>query len=220
MTRNPFAPGLEDMPARIPVFPLSGVLLLPGGKLPLNIFEPRYLAMTQDALCTDRLIGMIQPQEDDEKDEPSLYRTGCVGRITSFSETEDGRFMITLTGIARFNVEQELECRSGYRRVLADWCSFADDFDAVDDLSLDRDRLMRGLRDYFALHGMKADWDSIENAEDRQLLTTLAMVCPFDSLEKQALLEAPTMQERGEMMLTLLEMSRHDDPKENRHARH
>ena len=218
MTRNPFAPGLEDMPACIPVFPLPGVLLLPGGKLPLNIFAPRYLAMTQDALGTDRLIGMIQPQE--EEGDASLHRTGCVGRITSFSETEDGRFMITLTGIARFHVEQELECRSGYRRVVADWCSFADDFEAQDDLSLDRDRLMRGLKDYFALHGMRADWDSIENAEDQQLLTTLAMVCPFGSLEKQALLEAPTLQERGETMLTLLEMSLHDDLKDNRHARH
>jgi len=206
------------MPACIPVFPLPGVLLLPGGKLPLNIFEPRYLAMTQDALGTDRLIGMIQPQE--EEGDASLHRTGCVGRITSFSETEDGRFMITLTGIARFHVEQELECRSGYRRVVADWCSFADDFEAQDDLSLDRDRLMRGLKDYFALHGMRADWDSIENAEDQQLLTTLAMVCPFGSPEKQARLEAPTWQERGETMLTLLEMSLHDDLKDNRHARH
>lgn len=216
MTRNPFAPGLEDMPACIPVFPLPGVLLLPGGKLPLNIFEPRYLAMTQDALCTDRLIGMIQPQEEGDS---SLHRTGCVGRITSFSETEDGRFTITLTGVARFHVEQELECRSGYRRVVADWCSFADDFEARDELSLDRDRLMRGLKDYFALQGIRADWDSIEKAEDRQLLTTLAMVCPFGSLEKQALLEAPTLQERGETMLTLLEMSLHD-LKDDHYARH
>ena len=216
MTRNPFAPGLEDMPACIPVFPLPGVLLLPGGKLPLNIFEPRYLAMTQDALCTDRLIGMIQPQEEGDS---SLHRTGCVGRITSFSETEDGRFTITLTGMARFHVEQELECRSGYRRVVADWCSFADDFNSRDDLSLDRDRLMRGLKDYFALQGIRADWDSIEKAEDRQLLTTLAMVCPFGSLEKQALLEAPTLQERGETMLTLLEMSLHD-LKDDHYARH
>tara|TARA_R110000868_G_scaffold369055_2_gene632292 strand:- start:238 stop:852 length:615 start_codon:yes stop_codon:yes gene_type:complete len=204
------------MPACIPVFPLPGVLLLPGGKLPLNIFEPRYLAMTQDALCTDRLIGMIQPQEEGDS---SLHRTGCVGRITSFSETEDGRFTITLTGVARFHVEQELECRSGYRRVVADWCSFADDFNSRDDLSLDRDRLMRGLKDYFALQGIRADWDSIEKAEDRQLLTTLAMVCPFGSLEKQALLEAPTLQERGETMLTLLEMSLHD-LKDDHYARH
>ena len=217
MTRNPFAPALEDMPACIPVFPLPGVLLLPGGKLPLNIFEPRYLAMTQDALCTDRLIGMIQPQEDDDS---SLHRTGCVGRITSFSETEDGRFMITLTGVARFHVEQELESRSGYRRVVADWCSFAGDFEARGELSLDRDRLMRGLKDYFALQGIRADWASIEQAEDQQLLTTLAMVCPFGSLEKQALLEAPTLQERGETMLTLLEMSLHDNLKDDLHARH
>ena len=212
MTRNPFAPGLEDMPACIPVFPLPGVLLLPGGKLPLNIFEPRYLAMTQDALCTDRLIGMIQPQEEGDS---SLHRTGCVGRITSFSETEDGRFTITLTGVARFHVEQELECRSGYRRVVADWCSFADDFNSRDDLSLDRDRLMRGLKDYFALQGIRADWDSIEKAEDRQLLTTLAMVCPFGSLEKQALLEAPSFTTRRETLVTLLEYAlRGGDDKE------
>lgn len=219
MTRNPFAPRLEDMPACIPVFPLPGVLLLPGGKLPLNIFEPRYLAMTQDALGTDRLIGMIQPQEDEGESRTDLHRTGCVGRITSFTETEDGRFMITLTGIARFHVEQELESRSGYRRVVADWCSFADDFETGDELSLDRDRLMRGLKHYFAQQGIHADWDSIKNAEDRQLLTTLAMVCPFGSLEKQALLEAPTLQERGETMLTLLEMSLHD-LRDDHHARH
>lgn len=219
MMRNPFAPSLEDMPACIPVFPLPGVLLLPGGKLPLNIFEPRYLAMTQDALCTDRLIGMIQPQEEEETGSPCLHRTGCVGRITSFSEADDGRLLITLTGIARFHVEQELDGRSGYRRVVADWCGFADDFKAQDDLVLDRTRLMPGLKNYFARHGMRADWESIEKAEDRQLLTTLAMVCPFGSLEKQALLEAPTLQERGETMLTLLEMSLHD-LKDDRHARH
>ena len=219
MTRNPFAPGLEDMPACIPVFPLPGVLLLPGGKLPLNIFEPRYLAMTQDALGTDRLIGMIQPQEDEETGSPCLHRTGCVGRITSFSEADDGRLLITLTGIARFHVEQELDSRSGYRRVVADWCGFADDFKASAHLVPDRTRLMPGLKNYFARHGMRADWESIEKAEDRQLLTTLAMVCPFGSLEKQALLEAPTLQERGETMLTLLEMSLHD-LKDDHHARH
>tara|TARA_R110002012_G_scaffold15851_1_gene62273 strand:- start:1364 stop:2023 length:660 start_codon:yes stop_codon:yes gene_type:complete len=219
MMRNPFAPSLEDMPACIPVFPLPGVLLLPGGKLPLNIFEPRYLAMTQDALCTDRLIGMIQPQEDEEAGSPCLHRTGCAGRITAFSEADDGRLLITLTGIARFHVEQELDGRSGYRRVVADWCGFADDFKAQDDLVLDRTRLMPGLKNYFARHGMRADWESIEKAEDRQLLTTLAMVCPFGSLEKQALLEAPTLQERGETMLALLEMSLHD-LKDDHHARH
>ena len=129
------------------------------------------------------------------------------------------RFEALVDGVARFHVEQELECRSGYRRVVADWCSFADDFNSRDDLSLDRDRLMRGLKDYFALQGIRADWDSIEKAEDRQLLTTLAMVCPFGSLEKQALLEAPTLQERGETMLTLLEMSLHD-LKDDHYARH
>lgn len=220
MTRNPFAPRLEDMPACIPVFPLPGVLLLPGGKLPLNIFEPRYLAMTQDALGTDRVIGMIQPlEEEDEAGAPKLHRTGCAGRITSFSETDDGRFLITLTGVSRFHVEQELESRSGYRRVVADWCSFARDFEPDGDLELDRERLMRDLKSYFSVQGIRADWESIQNAEDFQLLTTLAMVCPFAPLEKQALLEAPTLQERGETMLTLLEMAVHGVSDED-YARH
>lgn len=220
LSRSPFSPSLEDMPACIPVFPLPGVLLLPGGKLPLNIFEPRYLVMTQDALATDRLIGMIQPAEAGESDTPHLQRTGCAGRITSFSETEDGRFLITLTGVARFHVEQELESRSGYRRVVADWCSFADDFKSSKEaLVLDRARLMQGLKEYFAVQGIRADWESIENAADIQLLTTLAMVCPFGPLEKQALLEAPTLQERGDTMLALLEMAVHD-LKDEEYARH
>lgn len=225
MVRSPFFPRLEDMPATIPVFPLPGVLLLPGARLPLNIFEPRYLAMTQDALATDRLIGMIQPVECCAGDpaaaqiEPSLHRVGCVGRITSFSETDDGRYLITLTGVSRFTVEQELEPRRGYRRVVADWCRFRGDFAEEERIALDRPRFLGALKDYFAMQEIRADWPCIENASDGQLVTTLAMVCPFTPMEKQALLESPTSQSRGEAMIALLEMAVHQD-KEGGHAKH
>lgn len=216
MHENPFAPTFEDLPATIPVFPLPGALLLPRGRLPLNIFEPRYLNMTQDALATDRLIGMIQPREGEAPGTPpALYDVGCAGRITSFSETDDGRILITLTGITRFRIEQEVPTARGYRRVVADWSPFQDDFGPDGEVTLDRDRLTEVLRAFFDSRQITADWDAIEKAGTQQLITTLAMVCPFDVSEKQALLESESVQARGETMIALLEMARHTGENDN-----
>lgn len=210
MRARGFTTRFTDLPATLPVFPLSGVLLLPGGKLPLNIFEPRYLAMTDDALAGDRLIGMIQPANgEDGAEVPALYPTGCAGRITQFSETEDGRYLITLTGVARFDINQEIDSMRGYRRVIPDWTPYRDDLGPQEEPRIDRDRLMRALRGYFDLNGIKADWEAIERTSDGQLVTTLSMICPFDPTEKQAILVAGELPDRARTMLTLLEMAVH-----------
>lgn len=220
MSRNPFDPTPETLPSSIPVFPLTGVLLLPRGKLPLNIFEPRYLNMVQDALATDRMIGMIQPQPGGGA-VPALYRTGCAGRITSFSETDDGRILITLTGISRFLITQEVATMRGYRRVIPDWSPFTADLaGGPETAALDRGRLDRALRSYFQLQGIDVDWNSIARTADERLVSTLAMICPFTPPEKQALLESPGPVERAEMLLTLLEMAVHDPGADSDHSRH
>jgi Lon protease-like protein len=211
MSEHPFAPGFEELPATVPVFPLPGALLLPGGRLPLNIFEPRYLNMAQDAIATDRLIGMVQPRHIEKPSSPvaDLYEVGCAGRITSFTETDDGRLLITLTGLSRFRIEQELPTLRGYRRVVSDWSCFKRDFERERNVTLDRDRLGDALRVFFETREITADWEAIDKAGDEQLITTLSMVCPFDVNEKQALLESDSIQTRGETMITLLEMAKH-----------
>src|SRR5689334_13364105 len=154
--------GGTALPAILPIFPLTGVLLLPRGRLPLNIFEPRYLAMTRDALACERLIGMVQPSDPAASDRnPTVYPTCCTGRITSFSETEDGRFLITLTGPSRFRIREALPLLEGCRRVVPDWHEFARDVEGEEAPEFDRERLMRGLRGYFQQHQVSADWDSI-----------------------------------------------------------
>ncbi|MBL8570984.1 MAG: LON peptidase substrate-binding domain-containing protein [Phreatobacter sp.] len=199
---------LADLPATIPVFPLPGVLLLPRGRLPLNIFEPRYLAMIDDALGTpDRLIGMIQPTEPEvEGRRPALYGTGCAGRVVSMSETDDGRYLITLQGVCRFAVASEVETDRGYRRVVPDFARWADDLERDVSKISDRARLIGALKTYFRVNSIEADWDGIEQTPDDKLLTTLAMVCPFEPTEKQALLECRTGAERAATMTALLEM--------------
>ncbi len=189
-------PEAASLPATIPIFPLSGVLLLPRGRLPLNIFEPRYLAMTKDALGGERLIGMVQPSEpqDDNRGggqmNPPVYPVGCAGRITAFAETDDGRYLITLTGVSRFRIREELPLLSGYRRVVADWAPFARDRDETAEPGFDRGRFARALKGYFAQRQISADWEAIEKAPGEHLLTSIAMLCPFAPNEKQALLEA------------------------------
>lgn len=197
----------RELPSVLPVFPLPGVLLLPRGQLPLNIFEPRYLVMVDDALKGDRLIGMIQPRGDEER--PALYDTGCAGRITSFEETGDGRYMIVLTGVSRFTVGKELPVEKGYRRVTPDWSGFTADSDPASDVCIDRQVLKTLLHDFFDLHGISCDWDTIDGAPDEKLVTCLCMVCPFDPGEKQALLEARSCMERAERFMTLLRMAIH-----------
>ena len=195
------------LPAILPIFPLTGVLLLPRGQLPLNIFEPRYLAMTRDAMEGERLIGMVQPSDPPIREpNPSVYQTGCAGRVTSFSETEDGRLLITLTGVSRFRIKEELPLFSGYRRVVADWQDFAADRDAGA-AGFDRSRLTEGLRHFFIQRQVEANWEAINKAPGETLVTSIAMMCPFAPNEKQALLEAPTLDERARLLSALIEMT-------------
>ena len=209
MTGNPFDPAFEELPATIPVFPLTGVLLLPRGKLPLNIFEPRYLNMTLDAMGAPcRMIGMVQPSDSEGRGKnPELYRVGCAGRITSFNESEDGRLLVTLSGICRFKIADELELNRGYRQVKADWSAFADDLIEEPSVTIDRARLLQGLRDFFKMQGITANWDAIEQSPDERLVTSLAMVCPFAPIEKQALLEASGTADRAAQMIAMIEMA-------------
>jgi len=200
---------VDELPTTIPVFPLTGVLLLPRGRLPLNIFEPRYLAMTEDALAQrHRLIGMIQPVEPEQDGKPpQLFPSGCAGRITSFSETEDGRFLITLAGLCRFTIVEEVETMRGYRRVVADFARWQRDLQAESMAGIDRKHLLDLLKAYFAASSISADWEAIGATPDDRLITMLAMICPFEPQEKQALLEAPTLAERCKLMSGLMEMA-------------
>ena len=220
MSRGPFDPGFEDLPRVIPVFPLTGILLLPEGKLPLNIFEPRYLAMVRDALADEqRMIGMVQPRMpdlDDNRgltdmeammDQPEIYTTGCAGRITAFSESDDGRYMLTLSGICRFDIAEEMALRDGYRRVLADYHRFRGDLSTQPEAEIDRDRLLGVVRQYFEQQNINASWETIETTPNDRLITSLAMTCPFGPNERQALLEAGDLTARAEMVITLLEMA-------------
>jgi len=203
---------LDDLPVEFPVFPLTGALLLPGGKLPLNVFEPRYLAMVEDALGAGRVLGMIQldPQKPAGPSGPGLYRIGCLGRLSSFSETDDGRYLMTLSGLVRFVVVEEGAMRRGYRRVRGDFSAFAADLDASPEMAgFCRAGLLAALRSYFLRRGFDANWEAIGTMPDDELVVTLAMVCPFDPAEKQALLEAGDARERARTLRTLLEIDTH-----------
>jgi len=199
--------GTESLPQHFPIFPLAGALLLPGGNLPLNIFEPRYLQMVRDAMQTDRIIGMVQPLDAEEEAEPRLYRTGCAGRISNFSETEDGRYLITLTGVARFDIARELEVETPYRQIEADFERWRDDRKRTPPPDEMRDGLLETLEAYFAHEEIEADWKAIRNAPLGGLVISLAMICPFEANEKQALLEAPTLEEQCRLLITLMQMT-------------
>jgi len=199
------APTFGDLADTIPIFPLVGVLLLPGAKLPLNIFEPRYLDMVRDAMTGSRLIGMVQPLDPATTDyEPEVYRTGCLGRITAFQETDDRRFLITLAGLCRMTIAEELPRRKRYREVRASYESAGGTGATAE--TLDRTRLISALRAFLVAQELSANWSAVESMAVNDLVTALAMVCPFDPIEKQALLEAPTSDERGRVMTALLEM--------------
>ena len=198
----------NTLPKIIPIFPLPGVLLLPFTKLPLNVFEPRYVAMTRDALKSNWIIGMIQPRATaSNKEQPDIYLIGCAGKIVTFSETDDGRFLITLNGIARFTVKEELPLIRGYRRTAIDWRPFEKAMRTDNASVIDRPRLESVLRKYFDTRRINARWDEIEQAPDSQLVATLAMQCPFTFEEKQALLEAPGIEDRAELIVSLLTMA-------------
>ncbi len=198
--------GTRRLPTELAVFPLTGVLLLPRGRLPLNIFERRYLAMFDDALAGDRMIGMIQPSDPQAGEPPPLFEIGCAGRITSFNETGDGRYIVALDGVSRFRVAEELPLHRGYRRVIADWSPFAADL-AEEEFAFDRARLVALLQAYFRQQGLSANWDAVDQTPDERLLTSLAMICPFEPSEKQALLEAGCLSDRARLMMGLLEIS-------------
>lgn len=196
----------SDLPDTVPVFPLPGALLLPRARLPLHIFEPRYLAMIDDALKTPtRLIGMIQPYEGREN---KLHAIGCAGRITALSETEDGRYMITLSGMSRFRVQEEVHGFTPYRRCRVNWDGFHRDLGPTEkDTGFDRKALMSALNRFFKQRGLETDWESLSEAEPELLINSLSMLCPFEPEDKQALLEAPSLTTRRETIMTLIEFA-------------
>lgn len=210
MPMNAVYRGPADLPAAIPVFPLPGALLLPRGQMPLNIFEPRYLEMIDDSLRSGhRLIGMIQPDSahPGPEDKPNLYKIGCAGRITQFAETGDGRYLIQLTGVCRFRVDHELSVMTAYRQCRAAYEPFADDFIArkgEDDV--DRKALLVALKDFLQANNLKADWEGIEKAPNEALVNALAMMSPYGPAEKQALLEAPDLKTRAEILIAVTEI--------------
>ena len=233
-----FDPEFDQLPMRIPIFPLPSALLLPGGQLPLNVFEPRYLAMVKHALATPtRLIGMVQPLDhhaggdianddiandnianDDGADAAGLFETGCAGRLSFFQESDDGRFVIALNGVCRFHrLRQELD-PNGFLVADVDWQPFANDL-RVDVSALDRDPLIKVMKRYFDMKGFETDWTQIENSDNHQLLATLSMICPFEVAEKQALLEADSMAKRADLLIAMMEMALHDETGGN-DARH
>jgi Lon protease-like protein len=203
-----FHPSKADLPGEFAVFPLPGALLLPRGKLPLRIFEPRYLAMTEDALGRGRMFGMIQPDPTtpETANGPGLFRVGCLGRLSSFNETDEGHFLITLTGVIRFAVAGEIDMQRGYRRVRGDFTPYLADLEAPLPIGIDREALLETLRGYFARRGFEADWNAIKRLPDDLLVLTLSMVCPFEPAEKQALLEASSDTERAATLMALLSM--------------
>jgi uncharacterized protein len=213
--------GPDALPEEIAVFPLPGALLLPRGQMPLNIFEPRYLAMIDDALRSGlRLIGMIQPDPahpGPDPDKPNLFHVGCVGRITQLAESGDGRYLIQLTGIARFRIEAELPVATPYRQCRVTFQPFADDFIArKGEDEVDRKALLRALTDFLKANNLKADWEGIENAPNEALVNALAMMSPYDTAEKQALLEAPDLKTRAEILIavTQIELAKSKTPGE------
>ena len=197
-----------ELPQVIPVFPLPGSILLSRGQLPLNVFEPRYLNMVDDAMAGDRIIGLIQPLSSALEPQPPLARVGCAGRITSFNETSDGRYLITLTGVCRFNVGEELSVATPYRQVRADFLPFADDLsvEASEIPAFDRRRFAGALKRYLNRRELDIDWETAESAPLESLIASLSMGLPFEPAEKQALLEAPTMADRCDALTALLEI--------------
>src|SRR5476649_2791271 len=199
-----------DLPGTIPVFPLPGALLLPRGQMPLNIFEPRYLAMIDDALRDGhRMIGMIQPDpaQSGPANKPPLYKVGCVGRITQLAESGDGRYLLELTGVARFRIVQELPVKTDYRQCRVTYAPFADDFIArrgEDDV--DREAVLKALRSFMKAKDLKADWEGIDQAPNEALVNALSMMSPYGAPEKQALLEAPDLKTRAELLVAITEI--------------
>jgi Lon protease-like protein len=202
--------GPGELPEVIAVFPLPGALLLPRGQMPLNIFEPRYLAMVDDTLRDGhRLIGMIQPDASHSPNEakPALFRVGCVGRITQLAESGDGRYILELTGVSRFRVLEELTVLTPYRQCKVDFFAYADDFTArKGEEAVDRQALLEVLTDFLKANNLKVDWEGVESAPNEALVNALAMMSPYGPAEKQAMLEAPDLKTRAEILIAVTEM--------------
>lgn len=198
----------SDLPKVIPLFPLSGALLLPRTDLPLNIFEPRYLLMIEEAMAGARVIGIIQPQEGDESDKPKIEKIGCAGRITSYSETEDGRLVITITGVSRFEVKKENVVKTPYRQATVSYKPFEIDFvHETGARSVNRDQLIAAFRQYLEANNMSADWNEVQSISTEVLVNTLSLLAPYPPREKQALLEAPDLKSRADVLVALTEMA-------------
>ncbi len=209
MSSDDRANSRNEMPSVMPLFPIAGALLLPRGQLPLNIFEPRYLAMVDDALKSHRLIGMIQPdqQASSSKASPPLFKVGCAGRITQFQESGDGRYIVTLTGVARFTVVEEIATVTPYRQAKADFSAFDPDFSpSIGEEVVDREAVLKALRDFADSNRLQIDWDSINEAPNEALVNALSMMCPFGAREKQALLEAADLKSRAEVLVAITEI--------------
>ena len=212
----PPATNIASLPDSFPIFPLSRALLLPYGRLPLNIFEPRYLNMVDEAMAAGRMFGMIQPrsrrQDRGAADERGgLQRIGCLGRVSSFAETDDGCYLITLVGLARFEVLEERPVSRGFRSVHADFSPFERDLEPAFAPDIDRNAVVTSLKRYFTRRGLDANWDAVTEMDDFTLVTTLCMVCPFSDVEKQMLLEAPDEASRARGLHALLEIGSHED---------
>ncbi len=205
---DPFGLPFEGLPENLPIFPLPGAMLLPHGRMPLNIFEPRYLKMIMDSLKQSRLIGMVQPLEllsDPIPEKTALFHIGCAGRITAFAESDDGRFMITLQGVCRFEIEKELQEKGPYRRVKPDFNNFKEDL-SFDNPNINREGLIPLLKDYLELKGVKVRIEDLVKTEDRFLIPTLGMINPFDFREKQAILETRNISDIANIIISLMEM--------------
>jgi len=207
MAASPFTLPFDKLPVSLPIFPLAGTIVMPGAPLPLNIFEPRYLNMVVDALAEDRMIGMVQP--DPNAQDPrgdAIYRTGTAGRITAFNETRDGRFLIRLTGVCRFDIQEEVPTVRGYRRAVADWSRFAVDYEPAGRVPERRDLLDR-LKAYAAAHQLQIEWDSLRPLDDLALVNVLATMLPLNVEDKQALVESVTLADRARLLRALLEIA-------------
>jgi len=207
-------PAFADLPENIPVFPLPGMLLLPGGQLPLHLFEERYRDLIRDALKADRMIGIMQPRDPNNSEwAPTLYGVGCLGRIVSFRESEDGRFYVTLTGVCRFDVTKEVTTDTQYRRVVVDYARFAGDMaEDRDDIQglIDRATFMPALKGFLTQFKVDVDWEALDKVDDAPLIRSLSMTCPFEPSEKQAILEAETPADRGRLITALIQMAAAD----------
>lgn len=216
MTETGAMTGLEELPSVLPIFPLTGALLLTTGQLPLNIFEPRYLAMVNDAMETHRLIGMIQPRDPESTLlEPEIYNVGCAGKICEYAELPNGMLRITLEGVCRFRILKELDVSTQYRQVHADFATYKQDWTEVHSPLIDRDALHEALHHFFEFENDAKDWQALDHLEDDSLINSLSMICPFSPAEKQALLEAKDIFSRSELLISLLQMMLQHDQMHN-----